>query len=91
MMKMNEIRAKDFVAELAAKCDKRWKETVDKTRFMDEMRQGKLKKETIQLLQKLGIFRAGDQLGLHLGLLQTPVVCRKKRRPDGSLHAKSPR
>src|SRR5687768_8992318 len=52
MTKMNEIQAKEFVAELAAKCDKRWKETVDKTRFMDEMRQGKLKKETIQLFYK---------------------------------------
>ena len=35
MMKMNETQAKEFVAEMAAKCDRRWKETVDKTRFMD--------------------------------------------------------
>ena len=49
MLKLNERQAREFVAELAAKCDQRWQETVDKTRFMDELREGKLKKETIQL------------------------------------------
>ena len=52
MLKFNETQAKEFVAELAAKCDKRWKETVDKTRFMNELREGKLRKETIQLFYK---------------------------------------
>ena len=52
MLKMNEPQAKEFIAELAAKCDKRWKETVDKTRFMNELREGKLKKETLQLFYK---------------------------------------
>jgi hypothetical protein len=52
MLKMNESQATDFVAELAVKCERRWKETVDKTLFMDELRQGKLKKETIQLFYK---------------------------------------
>ena len=92
MLKMNESQAKEFVAELAAKCDQRWKQTVDKTRFMDELREGKLKKETIQLFYKnWGCLRAGDQLGLYRGVLQAPVVLRQKRRLDGSLHAESSR
>jgi pyrroloquinoline quinone (PQQ) biosynthesis protein C len=52
MLKLNEPQAKELIAELAAKCDKRWKETVDKTRFMNELREGKLKKETIQLFYR---------------------------------------
>jgi hypothetical protein len=52
MLRLNESQAKEFIAELAAKCHKRWKETVDKTRFMDELKEGKLKKETIQLFYK---------------------------------------
>jgi hypothetical protein len=61
MLKLNESQAEEFIADLAAKCDRRWKETVDKTRFMDELREGKLK--------ELGLLCAGDQFGLHLGLL----------------------
>ena len=41
MLKLNESQAKELVAELAAKCVKRWNETVDKTRFMDELKEGK--------------------------------------------------
>jgi len=52
MLKLNEPQAKEYVAEVAAKCAKRWKQTVDKTRFMDELKAGKLKKETIQLFYK---------------------------------------
>jgi pyrroloquinoline quinone (PQQ) biosynthesis protein C len=52
MITMNESQAREYVAGLAAKCDKRWQETVDKTRFMNELREGKLKKETIQLFYK---------------------------------------
>ena len=52
MLKLNESQSKEFIAELAAKCATRWKQTVDQTRFMDELRAGKLKKETIQLFYK---------------------------------------
>jgi pyrroloquinoline quinone (PQQ) biosynthesis protein C len=52
MLKMNESEATEFIGELAAKCDKRWKQTVDKTKFMDELKAGKLKKETIQLFYR---------------------------------------
>ena len=52
MLKMSESQATEYIAELAAKCAKRWKETVDKTKFMDELKEGKLKKETIQLFYK---------------------------------------
>ena len=52
MLKLNESQAEEFIADLAAKCDRRWKETVDKTRFMDELREGKLKKATLQLFYK---------------------------------------
>ena len=70
MLKLNESQAEEFIADLAAKCDRRWKETVDKTRFMDELREGKLKKDNAAaFLQELGLLCAGDQFGLHLGLL----------------------
>jgi hypothetical protein len=52
MLKYSEAGARELVAELTAKLEKRWKETVDQTRFMDELREGKLKKETIQLYYK---------------------------------------
>jgi pyrroloquinoline quinone (PQQ) biosynthesis protein C len=52
MLKFNESEAKELIAECAAKCEKRWLETVDKTRFMDELKEGKLKKQTIQLFYK---------------------------------------
>lgn len=52
MLKCSEPEAKELIAELTAKLEKRWKETVDKTRFMDELRDGKLKKQTIQLYYK---------------------------------------
>jgi len=29
MLKLNEPQAQEFIAELAAKCDKRWRETVE--------------------------------------------------------------
>ena len=57
MLKMNESQATEFVAELAAKCDRRWKQIVDRTKFMDELREGKLKKETLRLFyQNWGAF-----------------------------------
>ena len=49
MLKMNESQAREFIAELAMKCDMRWKETVDKTRFMNDLREGKVKNETLKL------------------------------------------
>jgi hypothetical protein len=52
MLKLNEAQAMEYVAELAAKCDRRWKETVDKTRFMSELREDKLKREALQLFYK---------------------------------------
>src|SRR3989442_2612258 len=52
MLKFSETQAKELIFELTAKCEHRWKETVDKTRFMDELKEGTLKKETIQLFYK---------------------------------------
>jgi pyrroloquinoline quinone (PQQ) biosynthesis protein C len=52
MLKFTETQAKDLISELTEKCNHRWKATVDKTRFMDELKEGKLKKETIQLFYK---------------------------------------
>ena len=52
MLKYTEAEAKELISKLTEKCDRRWKETVDKTRFMDELKEGKLKKETIQLFYK---------------------------------------
>src|SRR5262245_62028513 len=52
MFKCTEREAKGFIAEKKAKRKSRWKQTVDRTRFMDELREGKLKKETIQLYYK---------------------------------------
>ncbi len=52
MIKFTEAQAKEIISELTAKCERRWKETVDRTRFMDELKEGKLKKETIQLFYK---------------------------------------
>ena len=52
MFKCTEREAEDLIAEKKAKLERRWKQTVDRTRFMDELREGKLKKETIQLYYK---------------------------------------
>jgi pyrroloquinoline quinone (PQQ) biosynthesis protein C len=52
MRQFNEVQAREFVAECTARLERRWNETVDKTRFMDELKQGKLKKETLQLFYK---------------------------------------
>jgi len=52
MLQLNQSQAAEFIAELAQKCDRRWQETVDQTRFMNELRVGKLKKQTIQLFYK---------------------------------------
>ena len=52
MLKYTEAEAKELISKLTEKCDRRWNETVDKTRFMDELKEGKLKKETIQLFYK---------------------------------------
>jgi pyrroloquinoline quinone (PQQ) biosynthesis protein C len=52
MLKLTESQAAEFVAELAQKCDRRWQETVDQTRFMNELRDGKLKQQTIQLFYR---------------------------------------
>lgn len=57
MIKMTESQARELIAELEGKCARRWKETVDKTRFMQELREGKLKKESIKLFyQNWGAF-----------------------------------
>ena len=55
MLKLNESQAEELVADLAAKCDRRWKETVDKTRFMDELREGKLKKQRCNFFTRTGV------------------------------------
>ena len=52
MFKCTEREAEEFIAEKKAKLESRWKQTVDRTRFMDELREGRLKKETIQLYYK---------------------------------------
>jgi pyrroloquinoline quinone (PQQ) biosynthesis protein C len=52
MLQLSESEAKEFVAELVAKVNRRWNETVDKTRFMAELKEGKLKKETLRLFYK---------------------------------------
>src|SRR6266403_652253 len=52
MFKCTEREAEELIAEKKAKLERRWKQTVDRTRFMDELREGKLKKETIQLYYK---------------------------------------
>ena len=57
MLKMTERQAVELMAELRAKIDRRWQETVDGTRFMQELREGKLKRESIQLFyQNWGAF-----------------------------------
>lgn len=52
MFKLSEQQAQDLVADLTAKCERRWKDTVDKTRFMNELKEGKLKNESIQLFYR---------------------------------------
>jgi pyrroloquinoline quinone (PQQ) biosynthesis protein C len=52
MLKLNQSQATELIAEMAAKCDRRWQQTVNQTRFMNELREGKLKKETLQLFYK---------------------------------------
>jgi hypothetical protein len=57
VVKFNEKQAQNLLAELRAKIDRRWKETVDKTRFMEELKEGKLKKESLRLFyQNWGAF-----------------------------------
>ncbi len=57
MIRMTEKEAENLVTELTAKVNQRWKETVDKTRFMDELKEGKLKMESIKLFyQNWGAF-----------------------------------
>ena len=67
MLKMNESQAQEFIAELAEKCRQRWKQTVDRTRFMDELREGSLKKETIQLFY-VPLHPIHGMLKLHLSI-----------------------
>jgi pyrroloquinoline quinone (PQQ) biosynthesis protein C len=52
MLKYSEREAQNLIAELKEKLDKRWKDTVGNTRFMGELKEGRLKKETIQLFYK---------------------------------------
>ena len=49
MIRLSEKEAEDLMVDLTAKIDRRWKETVDQTRFMQELIKGKLKKEAIKL------------------------------------------
>ncbi len=91
MLKLNERQAKEFVAELAAKCDQRWKRPSIRPASWTSCEKVSSRRKPSNFLQKLGLLRAGDQLGLHLGFLQAPLVFRQKRRPDGSLHGKSSR
>ncbi|MBI4523322.1 MAG: iron-containing redox enzyme family protein [Deltaproteobacteria bacterium] len=57
MLTLSQTQAKELVAELREKIDRRWKDTVDQTRFMEELREGKLKRETIRLFyQNWGAF-----------------------------------
>jgi pyrroloquinoline quinone (PQQ) biosynthesis protein C len=52
MRQFTQPQAEEFVAECTAKLEKRWQETVDRTRFMEELKQGELKKETLQLFYR---------------------------------------
>lgn len=57
MLKLTEKQAQDLMAEVKGKIDHRWKETVAQTRFMQELKEGKLKKESIRLFyQNWGAF-----------------------------------
>ena len=54
MLKLNERQPKNSSPKLAAKCDQRWKTTVDKTRFMDELCEGKLERKPSNFSTKTG-------------------------------------
>ncbi|MCZ6625571.1 MAG: iron-containing redox enzyme family protein [Deltaproteobacteria bacterium] len=57
MLKLAQKQAEDLMADLTTKIDRRWKETVDQTRFMQELKEGKLKMEAIKLFyQNWGAF-----------------------------------
>src|SRR3989337_1705912 len=57
MIRMSEREAENWVTELTAKVNQRWQETGDRTRLMQELREGKLKRETIKLFyQNWGAF-----------------------------------
>ena len=52
MIQFSESQAKEFVADLVSRVNRRWNETVDQTRFMAELKEGKLKRETLQLFYR---------------------------------------
>lgn len=57
MLKLTERQAQELMADVREKIERRWKETVDQTRFMQELKQGKLKRESIRLFyQNWGAF-----------------------------------
>ena len=57
MIQLTEREAEDLIAELTTKIDRRWKQAVDQTRFMEELIAGKLKREAIRLFyQNWGSF-----------------------------------
>jgi len=57
MIKMTERQAQELIADLETKLERRWKETVDRTQFMQELKEGKLKRESIRLFyQNWGAF-----------------------------------
>ena len=57
MIQMTQRQAQDLMGDLEAKIARRWKETVAETRFMRELREGRLKRESIKLFyQNWGAF-----------------------------------
>src|SRR5919198_1216641 len=57
MIQMTEKQTQQLMEDLGGKISKRWKATVDQTRFMQELKEGKLKKEAIKLFyQNWGAF-----------------------------------
>ncbi len=57
MIEMGQEQAEELMGDLAAKISKRWKGMVDQTRFMRELKEGKLKRESIKLFyQNWGAF-----------------------------------
>ncbi len=57
MIQLTEREAEDLIAELTTKIDQRWKQTVDQSRFMEDLEAGRLKMESIKLFyQNWGSF-----------------------------------
>lgn len=49
MIQLTDNEAQDLIIELTTKVNEKWKQTVDQTRFMEDLQTGKLKMEAIKL------------------------------------------